>query len=166
MEAKKTGVGFLKEYRAHPENYLPLIDHQYKHFEEWEDEIMRNISWSAGVGHNNRPWFAERYDIFLNYLITVFIPPKGMEDWDEEFTAQFLLLFWQWGLITGYNPHNNHTVVTRYTDHSGNEFFSVNMVLGALDEHEDYHSWIGWNEKLYPFSELDQLNEGAVNDIN
>ena len=57
MEAKKTGVGFLKEYRAHPENYLPLIDHQY-------------------------------------------------------------------------------------------------------------HSWIGWNEKLYPFSELDQLNEGAVNDIN
>ena len=50
------------------------------------------------------------------------------------------------------------------TDDSGNEFFSVNMVLGALDEHEEYHPWIAWNEKLYPFSELDQLNGGITND--
>ena len=94
MGAKITGVEFLQEYRAYPGNYPPLIDHQYKHFREWEDEIMRNISWSAGVGHNNRPWFAERFDALLGSMITVFISTKGLENWDTEFTEQFLLLLW------------------------------------------------------------------------
>lgn len=33
---KAQGIDFLQEYRAHLERFLPLIDHQYKHFEEWE----------------------------------------------------------------------------------------------------------------------------------
>ena len=162
MEEKLTGIEFLKEYRAHPEKYLPLINRQYKHFEEWEDEITRNLSWGAGVGHNNRPYFAERYDVFFSSLATIFISTEGLEDWDTEFTEQFLLLFWQWGLISGYTPKENPTIVTRVTDGNGNEFFSVNMVLGTLDEHGDYHCFIPWNVKPNAFTELDQLNREHI----
>ncbi len=46
---QKEGVDFLREYREHPEKFLPLVDHQYKHFNEWEDQDSRNMAWDAGI---------------------------------------------------------------------------------------------------------------------
>ena len=33
---QKQGIDFLREYRDHPDQYLPLIDHQYRHFDAWQ----------------------------------------------------------------------------------------------------------------------------------
>ena len=112
MEEKLTGIEFLKEYRAHPEKYLPLIDRQYKHFNKWEDEIIRNLNQGAGVGCNNQLYFVERYDVFFSSLATIFISTEGLKDWDTEFTEQFLFLFLAMGtairIQTERKSHNRH----------------------------------------------------------
>lgn len=78
---KKQGVDFLREYRDHPEMFLPLIDHQYKHFDEWEDQESRNLCWDAGIFQDNCPYFAECWKIFTTTVMTVFISIKGI-DWE------------------------------------------------------------------------------------
>ena len=42
MNVENKCIAFLKEYRAHPERYLPLTDKQYKHYNEWEEESLEN----------------------------------------------------------------------------------------------------------------------------
>ena len=59
MDEGNKSIAFLKEYRANPEKYLPMVDHQCKHFDEWNDEITRNLCWDAGILEGNRPYFAE-----------------------------------------------------------------------------------------------------------
>ena len=82
-------IRFLKEYRAHPEKYFPLIDHAWKCFAEkdtgenpWDDPEY-NIGWNAGVIGGNRPFFLECRATCGITVLTYFVSVKGIEEYGE-----------------------------------------------------------------------------------
>ena len=153
MDKGNKCIAFLKEYRAHPERYLPMVDHQYKHFDEWDDEITRNMCWSAGILNGNRPYFAECWKVFMTTSMTVFISAEGYEN--EKNELFFLMELMQAGLAMPRCEDLNHLKALRYTDGNGNEFISFNFVLD-IEEKGQYMSWLG---NFCGFDELNRLNE-------
>ncbi len=153
MENTSEGIRFLREYRADPEKYLPLSSYQYKHFDEWDDEITRNMCWGAGILEDNRPYFMECWKVFLTTSVTVRISAKGIEHWQDE--LQFLLLLVRAGLITGLDREHLSMHVLKQTEEDGNEFFAVNLVL-SVDEKGQFVQWGGETDS---FEALNRLND-------
>ena len=145
-------IGFLKEYRAHQENYLPMIDHQYWHFDKWEEEYIRNLGWDAGILRDNRPYFAEAWRFAEVTMMTWFISTKGIEQWKDEML--FMMELFRAGLITQFDPRNFRARIEKITDDHGNEFFSVNVTMGD-SEHGQYV----FGSQIYPYEALNELNE-------
>ena len=154
MNGENKGIAFLKEYRANPEKYLPMVDHQYKHFDEWDDEITRNLCWDAGILEGNRPYFAECWKIFQTVSVTVFFSSRGFEKVKNDLF--YFLELVQAGLIAPVRKDLDHIKVLRYTDGEGNEFISFNCVL-SIEGQESYMAWLGGTCR---FDELNRLNEG------
>ena len=151
---KKQGIEFLKEYREHPERFLPLVDHQYRQFDEWQDEDSRNMFWDAGIFQDNCPYFAECWKIFTTMVMTVFISAKGIP-WVPNL-KNILVEFIRNGLIDSLSIKELPHIETKgFTDSSGNEFFSINMVLFT----EDREGFIHWGRESFSFNELNQYNE-------
>lgn len=159
---KKTrleGPEFLLEYRAHPDRYLPLSDVQYKHFDKWEDQIVRNLCWSAGLLEENRPYFAEFWKVFGVTTLTLTVSAKGAKP-DE-----IVRMLWKAGLIASNDPEKVSIEYKSITDDHGNEFIGVNFVFGTEDDEraEGYLTWMG---KAYSFYKLNALNEKDNNVSN
>ena len=152
MDGENKCTAFLKEYRTHPERYLPMVDHQYKHFDDWEDQITRNICWSAGILNGNRPYFAECWKVFLTTSMTVFFSAEGYENVKNELF--FLMELLKAGLVLPRGKDMNHLKALRFTDGNGNEFISFNFVLD-IEEKGQYISWLG---ACCGFDELNRLN--------
>ena len=152
MDKENPCIAFLKEYRAHPERYLPMVDHQYKCFEEWDDQITRNMCWSAGLLNGNRPYFAECWKVFLTTSMTVFFSVQGYEQVKDELF--FLMELMQAGLALPRCRDLDHLKALRFTDGNGNEFISFNFVLD-IEEQQTYMSWLG---ECSRFDELNRLN--------
>ena len=152
MYKKDKCIAFLKKYRAHPEKYLPMVDRQYKHFDEWEDQITRNVCWSAGILNGNRPYFAECWKVFLTTSMTVFFPAAGYEHVKHELF--FLMELMQAGLVLPRCKDMNHLKAVRFTDGNGNEFISFNFVVD-IEEKGQYMSWLG---DCCGFDALNRLN--------
>jgi len=154
MSEENKCITFLKEYRAHPERYLPMVDHQYNQFDKWEDEIVRNMCWSAGILNGNRPYFAECWKVFLTTAMTVFFSAAGYDHGKSE--PFFLMELIRAGLVIPRSADLNHLRALRYTDGSGNEFIAFNFVLD-IEESGQYMSWLG---STCRFDELNRLNDG------
>lgn len=152
MGEENKSIAFLREYRAHPEKYLPLVDHQYKHFDKWDDQITRNMFWDAGIMEGDRPYFAECWKVFLTTSMTVFFSAEGYEDVKNDLT--FMLELLRAGLVVPENDDFDHIRVMRFKDGIGHEFISFNCVLG-IDEKGSYMSWLGGS---CGFDELNRLN--------
>ena len=152
------GIEMLKECREHPENYYPLIDHQFKKFDVWEDEIVRNIGWGAGLYFEDRPYFAECWKIFTTTAMTVFISSEGIED-SKNVLQLFMLDMIVRGMISPEKDffHKANKAV-KVTDESGNEFYSINFVLYEEDD-ENCTQYVHWNPKIHSFEELNRFNE-------
>ena len=147
------GIAFLKEYRAHPEKFLPLIDHQYRHFDKWADEESRNLCWDAGIYDGNCPYFAECWSIFIHTVMTVFISQKRIPP--EADQKYFLVEFIRNSLIGGITTTAElHIEIATVTDDAGNEFYSVNLVLG----NDEKGQFINWGRCSTSFEELNRFN--------
>ena len=154
MDKENKCIAFLKEYRAHPERYLPMVDQQYRYFDKWEDdEITRNVCWSAGILNGNRPYFAECWKVFLTTAMTVFFSAEGYERVESEYF--FLMLLMQAGLALPCCGDLDHLKAERFTDGNGNEFISFNFVLD-IEEKGQYMSWLGEGCR---YDELNRLND-------
>ena len=132
-------IRFLKEYRAHPEKYFPLIDHAWKCFAEkdtgenpWDDPEY-NIGWNAGVIGGNRPFFLECWATCGITMLTYFVSVKGIEEYGEK---ELLKMLEEARLVKVLDPEHPRTTAVKVNDDHGNEFFSVNIVCG--DEHGTY----------------------------
>lgn len=132
-------IRFLKEYRAHPEKYFPLIDHAWKCFAEkdtgenpWDDPEY-NIGWNAGVIGGNRPFFLECWATCGITMLTYFVSVKGIEEYGE---TELLKMLEEERLVKVLDPEHPRTTAVKVNDDHGNEFFSVNIVCG--DEHGTY----------------------------
>ena len=133
MEKVEEKIRFLKEYRAHPEKYFPLIDHAWKCFAEkdtgenpWDDPEY-NIGWNAGVIGGNRPFFLECWATCGITMLTYFVSVKGIEEYGE---TELLKMLEEERLVKVLDPEHPRTTAVKVNDDHGNEFFSVNIVCG------------------------------------
>lgn len=155
---KSQGIAFLQEYRANPEKFLPLADHQYKYFDKWEEETIRNLCWDAGIYQDNCPYFAECWKIFTTTLMTVYISVKGIS-WEPSL-KNILVEFIRNGLISGLPSAERPQIdVNPFSDGHGNEFLCFTMVLGN-DEKGRLICWGRGSTKYGTLNEYNQAQHG------
>ena len=142
------GIDFLREYRANPGKYLPLSEDQYKHFEKWEDEIIRNHCWGAGLLEGNRPYFAECWSIFGVSTITVLVSAEDAEGTD------IVRMIQEAGLVECVNPEKAKITIKKATEENGNVFYGINTVTGS----EKDGQYLFWKGPIHTYEELDELN--------
>ena len=141
----------LMEYRNNKEKYLPLIDHETKPFAYRDKFDDVNIGWDCGfIG--NRPYFLECWATTGITMLTIFLSTTGIEDYS--ITDLEKLLIEEAKIYTKKEGYTSPDFVPKYVDGSGNEFFSVNIVVGTEDE----PTRIEGGGHLVPFPVLNELN--------
>ena len=151
--AEPEGIALLTDYRANPGKYLPLTDRQFSRFDEWEDEIVRNVSWGAGLLEGNRPYFAELWKVFGVATLTVTVSAENAGE------TEILLMIVKAGLVGCPDPRKTEIHFKETEDGEGNRFVSVNFRYSREDD--DYaEQYIRWRAPLHPFGELNALNGG------
>ncbi len=121
---------FLQDCLEHPGKYLPIVDHAWQTFPARNEFDEVNIGWNAGLIDGKRPFFCECWaDGFT--AITYFISTKGIEGYTA---GQLEEMLSNAGIISYIRPDHYETSVMVFTDHSGNEFYSVNLVVGVEDD--------------------------------
>ncbi len=154
MNDENRCIAFLKEYRANPEQYLPLTEKQYKHFDEWEEQIVRNLCWGAGILEGNRPYFMELWKIFGVSTMTVSVVSDGIEP------AEIVRLLQSSGLVECTDPEKAKINIKKFTEDGGKTFYGVNTVIGKEDD-DTAEQYVFWNGPTCRFDELNVLNEVA-----
>ena len=155
MAGTEEKIRFLKEIREHPEKYLPMTDHAWKQFakvdygENWYDDPWYNIGWDAGLAEGNRPYFLIGWATCGITILTYYLSTEGIREYG---TAELLAMLVKAKLVRILDPERASTSVMVFTDASGNEFFSINIVLG--DEEGTY---VGGG-KVFPFGPLNRFN--------
>ena len=144
---------FLQDYLDNPGKYLPMVDHAWQTFPSRNEFDEVNVGWNAGLIDGNRPYFCECWaDGFT--AITYFISIKGIEDYTP---GQLEEMLGNAGIISYNRPDHYETSVMVFTDHSGNEFYSVNLVVGVED---DIYTDGGM---IFSFSYLNSFNRERKN---
>ena len=140
---------FLQDCLEHPGKYLPIVDHAWQTFPVRNEFDEVNIGWNAGLIDGKRPYFCECWADGCT-VITYFISTKGIEDYTVGQLEEMLSN----ADIISYNcqEHYEASAMT-FTDHSGNEFYSVNMVVG--DEEKTYTD----GGMIFSFSYLNKFNQ-------
>ena len=147
----------LEELRTNPEKYLPLVDHAWQYFPDRDDgenaydDPEHNIGWNVGMLEGNRPWFLECWATCGITLLTYFIPTAGIETCSRD---DLIALLEGAKLFRILDPQNPRTETRKCEDSHGNEFFSVNIVVG--DEEGTYVE----GGKIFPFPALNDFNRG------
>ncbi|MBO4782643.1 MAG: hypothetical protein J5522_09615 [Lachnospiraceae bacterium] len=120
----------LQQYRANKDRYLPLIDHETQYFPDRTEFDDVNIGWNCDfIG--NRPYFLECWATSGITMITIFISTIGIEDYTLKDMENLLINEGKvYSKLPGYIPPE----IGQFTDSSGNEFYSVNIVAGEEDE--------------------------------
>ncbi len=122
-------LAFLDEFKRNKEKYLPLIDHAWKVFPDRSEYGEVNVGWNVGIVEGNRPFFCECWAEGITVL-TYFISTKGIEEYSVEKIEKMLAdaeIIWYVG------ERKYPTSVKKFTDHDGNEFFSINIIVGDDD---------------------------------
>ncbi len=143
------GIQFLTHYRNTKDFYLPMVDHESMIFEDRSKSGQANIGWNCGsIG--DRPYFLEVWAIDGFTVMTVFVSLIGIEDYTLDDMEKLLI---EKGGIYSKKEGYLKPEYCLFTDQSGNEFFSVNIVVGLDDAPAVIEGG-----RIYPFSELNRLN--------
>lgn len=125
-----TGIDCIKEYRKNRDRYLPLIDHETYQYENRTEDGDVNIGWNCGfIG--DRPYFMEAWATEGITMITIFVSTERIEDYTAEEVEKMLTDVA--GIYSKKEGADKASVLTMH-DSNGNEFFSVNVVVGMPDE--------------------------------
>ena len=154
MEKKLKGLGLIKAYRAHPEDFLPLLDHtdQMPDRNEYGDV---NIGWYAGMMDEKRPFFVECWANDGITIITLFVSTIGIEDKTPEELDQW---FQDIGYYRQKDAKSNQPSVLKYTyKRDGKEYFSINVSVGIEDEPAYIEG-----APIFPWSMLNEYNSKGV----
>ena len=151
IDTKKTDnkIQFLQDCLDNPGKYLPMVDHAWQTFPPRNEFDEVNIGWNAGVIDGNRPYFCECWAEGFT-AITYFISTKGIEGYTA---GQLEEMLSNAGIISYIRPDHYETSVMVFTDHSGNEFYSINFVVAV---EEDVYTDGGM---IISFSSLNDFNK-------
>ena len=121
----------LQEYRANKDKYLPLIDHETWYFPDRTEFGDVNIGWNCDfIG--NRPYFLECWATDGTTMITIFISTIGIEEYTLEDIENLLINEAKvYSKLPGYIPPE---IAPKFEDSNGNEFYSVNIIVGIDEE--------------------------------
>ena len=121
----------LQEYRANKDKYLPLIDHETQYFPDHTEFDDVNIGWNMDfIG--NRPYFLECWAAGGTTMITIFLSTIGIEDYTLDEMENLLINKGKvYSKLPGYIPPE---MGLKVGDTKGNEFYSVNIIVGFEDE--------------------------------
>ena len=148
-----SAIDCLMEYRNNRDKYLPLIDHETSLFRRVTETDDINIGWDCGfIG--NRPYFIECWSPGGMTMITVFISTIGIEDYSIPELEK--LLIEDAGIYSKKEGYFSPTLVPKFCDSNGNEFFSINILVGMDDE----DAVIEGGGYLTSFRDLNKLNVG------
>ncbi len=145
------GIGFLKEYRAHPDRYLPLVSRQYEIVKEQVDQVT-NLFWDAGIIEENRPYFIKCWKMFHVTTLDVYVSAEGMERWDAEHL--FVPKMIRRGLLEVDDVRKIPPNVGRTKDRDGKEFYIIHLVIGDEKPVQNIR-WVGAKRT---FKELNDFN--------
>ena len=129
---KLSGLELIKDYREHPEKYLPMIDHTGQTPERNEYGEV-NIGWNAGLLEENRPFFVECWTVDHITMLTIYVSAKGIENkTPDELDRWFQDIAYYSYRDTGedYGPPEVRT----FTNPQKDEFFSINIGVGVDEE--------------------------------
>ena len=145
-----TGIDFLKEYRQNKDKYLPMIDHERKQFETRTEFGDINLGWNCGA-IGDRPYFTELWAAEGATMLTIFISTIGIEDCTVDDIER--LLIDEAEIYTKKTGYESPTDIPRIVDGDGNEFYSVNILVGLDEEPAVIEGGM-----IYPFSMLNAMN--------
>ena len=144
------GLDLIKAYRNHPERFLPMQDHTEQVPAKYEYEYFtdHNIGWNAGLLEENRPFFAECWATEGITMLTIFVSTIGIEDKSETDLANWFQDIGYYKAKDSRNPE-----VIKYKDKAGNEFFSINILVGVEEEPAVIEGG-----RIYPWKILNEYN--------
>ena len=145
-------IGFLKEYLAHPDRYLPICDKVWESFEDDDYKWPgRPVGWNAGVIDGNRPFFyyAEATDSLIAFVI--FISAEGLNGWSRKELVPYLC---KEGLLDTFGSEKEEVVPMTFVieGRNGNKFLSINF-QGEGD------LWPREGGYFLPFEDLIEFNK-------
>lgn len=149
------GIDAIKEYRNNKDKYLPLVDHELQQFESkvyYEDGLGFdvNLGWNCGF-YENRPYFYECWATDGITMVTVFISTIGLEDASLDDLERFLIE--EAKIYTPREGYYSLSEAPKFIDSNGNEFYSLNIVVGTEDEPALIDG-----APIYSISSLNELN--------
>ena len=122
-----SGLELIRSYRKNPENYLPMTD-RTEEMPGRNEYGEVNIGWYAGLLEEKRPFFAECWSVDGMTMLTITVSAKGI----EEKTAEEMDRWFQDAGYYRYRKDDHYLpTVGRFTRPDGNEFFNLNVAVGA-----------------------------------
>ncbi len=141
-------LAFMRDYLQNTDRYLPLIDHAWKTFERQAGTGEVNVGWGVGLVDARRPYFCECWAEGVT-VITYFVSTIGIENHS---VGQLEEMLERHGIIRYVGERKYETFVKRFRDDSGNEFHSINIIVG--DDDETYIE----GGVIYPYERLNEFN--------
>ena len=127
-------IKLLSLIRLNPDRLLPVVD---------------NLGWDAGLLAPDRPYFLEAWATCGITMLTYFVSARGIEDASTEDLVRMLT---EAKLFRLLDPEKPRTSVMKFEDSTGEEFFSINVVVG--DEEGLYLE----GGRFYSYGPLNEYN--------
>ncbi len=108
----------------------PDRSNQTQNFVKSEENPAIDLGWNEGLLSDGRPYRVECWAEYQITMLTFFFSTTGMENYSD---LMFKELLGKEKLVQ-YAAANPHVSAMLFTDPSGNEMWSVNVVIGIEDE--------------------------------
>src|SRR5665213_529895 len=115
-----------------------------------DEEGVIDIGWCDGVLSDGRSFRAEMWAQDQVSSLTIFFSNIGLEALDDETMKQFVQ---NEGLVTFADSKRTFCAALKHTDYAGNEFWSVNIVVG-----DDENTFISNSVPILPYSRSGEPN--------
>ena len=101
------------------------------HFEHTPDNGVLDIGWQEGIFSDGRPYRAEYWVEDHVSVLTFFLSTRGLENYSNE---DFVRLLEREVSLKFKSSQQTYLDAAKFVDPSGNEMWTVNLVVGDEDE--------------------------------
>jgi hypothetical protein len=130
---------------------FPIPDRTRQPIRSMKDQDgVIDVGWCDGVLSDGRAFRAEMWAQDQVSMLTVFFSTIGLENLDAEEMKRFVE---QEGLVSFRKTGPSHCATAVFIDDGGNQFWSVNVLVGDEDQ-----TYIDSSAPIFPFSTIGEPN--------
>ena len=111
---------------------------------------MIDIGWCDGVLSDGRPFRAETWAQDGVTMLTIYFSNVGIEELDNDALCKFIQAE---DLVAFVDDDPKHINARKWTNDEGNEFWSVNILIGY-----DEHTFLSGSVPVFPYSRSGEPN--------